>query len=176
MLHRPIEGDFPTYYQGYINLVPEGDLLTILKENLTKTTLLFKSIPNSLVTYRYAPSKWSIKEVLGHISDTERIMSYRLLRIGRGDDTALSGFDENLYVEGASFDQLSMSSLLEDFTATRLATLTLVKNMPEEAWNRKGFTNNGEIISRAISYIIAGHELHHREIVRKKYLVDLGSY
>jgi hypothetical protein len=173
MLHRPIEGEFPAYYDGYIKLVPTGELLPILKESLTETITLFESISDSDATFRYAPTKWSIKEVLGHMTDTERVMSYRLLRIGRGDDTPLSGFDENLYVKGSSFHELPLKSILDDYIATRNATITLVNNIPEEAWSRKGIANDCEITARAIAYIIAGHECHHREIVRERYLANL---
>ena len=170
MLQRPFESEYPPYYHAYINLVPEGELVSILKENLVSTKKLFESISESNGKFSYAPGKWSIKEVLGHMTDTERIMSYRLLRVGRGDQTALAGFDETLYVEGSHVHQLPIKNILEDFIATRNATLTLVHNMPESAWENKGFANNNEITARAIAYIIAGHAIHHRKIITDRYL------
>ena len=173
MLQRPSESEYPKYYLPYVQLVPEGDLVEILKENLEKVTALVEGIFEEDGLFRYAENKWSIKEVLGHITDTERIMSYRLMRVGRGDQTELPGFDENVYVQGAKSNQLPMKSLLEDFIATRNATISLVKNMPEEAWTNKGFANNSEITTRAIAYIIAGHENHHRNIITDRYLSKL---
>lgn len=169
MLQRPNESEFPPYYAGYIRLVPDGELLQVLKDDLDKTVSLFGGMAEEESQFRYAPNKWAIKEVLGHMTDTERIMSYRLLRIGRGDQTALAGFDENVYVDGAHFDRLPIKTILEDFTATRNATLTLIQNMPEETWNNKGFANNTEITTRAIAYIIAGHAIHHKKVVTERY-------
>lgn len=173
MLQRPLESEYPPYYAAYIKLVPEGELLSILKESLVKTKELFESISEANEQFRYAPGKWSIKEVLGHMTDTEKIMSYRLLRFGRGDQTALAGFDEKLYVEGSHVNQLPMKSILDDFTATREATITLVQNMPEAAWAKKGFANNNQISTRALAYIIAGHTTHHRKIITDRYLAML---
>ena len=170
MLQRPNESEFPAYYQPYVKLVPEGELLQVLKNNLEETTQLFEGISEEDSHFRYDENKWSIKEVLGHMADTERIMSYRLLRVGRGDETALAGFNENLYVNGAHFDRLPLNEILDDFIATRAATITLIQNMPEEAWANKGFANNTEITTNAIAYIIAGHAIHHRKIVIERYL------
>lgn len=173
MLQRPLASEYPEYYVPYVNLVPEGDLLSVLKENLVKTVALFEGISEEDGHFRYSPNKWSIKEVLGHMADTERIMSYRLLRIGRGDQTALAGFNENDYIEGSDFSRLSIKNILEDFTATRNATITLIQNMPEKAWAHKGFANNTEVTARAVAYIIAGHAIHHRKIIKERYLAVL---
>lgn len=173
MLQHPNESEYPEYYKPYVSLVPEGDLLTILKDNLDQITELFAAISEENSLFRYAENKWSIKEVLGHITDTERIMSYRLLRVGRGDKTALAGFDENFYVKGAQTDRLPLKAILEDFIATRKGTITLIQNMPETAWTNKGIANGTEITPRAIAYIIAGHETHHRNIITERYLNNI---
>ncbi|MED4205609.1 DinB family protein [Neobacillus mesonae] len=170
MLQRPIENEYPKYYVPYVQSVPEGDLTEILNDHLEKMTELFEGISEEDSLFRYAENKWSIKEVLGHITDTERIMSYRLLRVGRGDQTELAGFDENFFVRGAKSNQRSLKDLLEDFIATRNATISLIKNMPEEAWTNEGFANGSQITTRAIAYIIAGHEVHHRSIIKDRYL------
>ncbi|MEH6905836.1 DinB family protein [Neobacillus drentensis] len=170
MPQRPLASEYPEYYKPYVNLVPEGDLFTLLKETLVKTIELFESLSEDDVLFRYAENKWSIKEVLGHMADTERIMSYRLLRVGRGDQTALAGFDENDYVQGSQVNILPIKNILEDFIATRKATLTLIQNLPDEAWANIGFANNTEVTARAIAYIIAGHALHHFNIITEKYL------
>jgi uncharacterized damage-inducible protein DinB len=170
MLPRPLVSEYPEYYQPYVSLVPEDNLLTLLKGNLVKTIELFESLSEEDGLFRYAENKWSIKEVLGHMADTERIMSYRLLRVGRGDQTALAGFNENDYVQSSQINKLPIKSILEDFIATRKATLTLFQNMPEESWANIGFANNTEVTARAIGYIIAGHALHHFNIIRDRYL------
>ncbi|MBM7650847.1 DinB family protein [Neobacillus cucumis] len=171
MILRPEANEFPEYYVPYVKLVPEGDLLEILKDNFEKTTALFEGLSEEKGLYRYATGKWSIKEVLGHMADTERIMSYRLLRVGRGDKTPLAGFNENDYIAESNFDGLPIKKLLEDFTAVRNATITLINNLPENAWEKIGFANNTEITTRAIAYIIAGHALHHLKIINERYLV-----
>jgi len=170
MLQRPLVSEYPEYYKPYVNLVPDGDLLSLLKEHLVKTIELFESLSEEAGHFRYAENKWSIKEVLCHMADTERIMSYRLLRAGRGDQTALAGFDENEYIQGSQIHKLPIKNILEDFIATRKATLTLIQNMPEEAWANIGFANNTEVTTRAIAYIIAGHALHHFNIISDRYL------
>ncbi|MEO2077941.1 MAG: DinB family protein [Bacillus sp. (in: firmicutes)] len=175
MLQRPLTSEYPEYYVPYVDLVPEGDLLTILNEDLKSTMALFEGISNEEGHFRYAPDKWSIKEVLGHMTDTERIMSYRLLRIGRGDQTALAGFNENEFVEGSQINNQSINDILEDFVATRKATITLIKNMPAEAWSYKGNANNTEVTTRAIGYIIAGHAIHHKKIISERYLSAKNS-
>jgi len=173
MLQRPLENEYPDYFVPYVNLVSDGDLLSILKENLEATIVLFDGLSEEDGHFRYAPGKWSIKEVLGHMTDSERIMSYRLLRIGRGDQTPLAGFDENDYIGGSQFDQLPNKLILEDFAATRNATITLIQNMAEDAWGRKGIANETETTPRAIAYIIAGHAIHHRKIISERYLPAL---
>lgn len=175
MLHRPIEGEYPSYFEGYIKLVPNGEIVSILQENLLGTISLFQGIPVSNGDFQYAPDKWSIKEVLGHMTDTERIMSVRLLRFGRGDSTPLPGFNENIYVKGANFNQRTLENLLDEFTVTRNATITLIQNMSEESWGRKGLSNNHETTARSLAYMITGHELHHCQIIRERYLAALKS-
>jgi uncharacterized damage-inducible protein DinB len=172
MLERPLVGEYPEYYQPYVNLipVPEYDLLSILKENLERTITLFEGISEEDAHFRYAENKWSIKEVLGHMTDTERIMSYRLLRIGRGDQTPLAGFNENDYVDSSQINRLPIKNVLDDFVATRKATITLIQNMPEETWDKKGVANSMEITTRAIAYIIVGHAIHHLKIINERYL------
>ncbi|MDR6999965.1 DinB family protein [Neobacillus niacini] len=173
MLQRPNENEFPAYYQPYIQLVPEGDLLQVLKEDLQETITLFEGISEEDSYFRYDENKWSIKEVLCHVTDTERIMSYRLLRVGRGDETTLAGFNENDYIKGAQIERLPLKNILDDFIATRNATISLIQNMQETVWENKGFANKMPITTRAIAYIIAGHAIHHKKIVTERYLTAL---
>ncbi|MBO0959733.1 DinB family protein [Neobacillus sp. MM2021_6] len=175
MLQRPVDNEYPKYYVPYVKLVSDGDLLSILKENLAEMVALFEGLSEEDGHFRYATDKWSIKEVLGHMTDTERIMSYRLLRVGRGDQTPLAGFDENDYINGSQFDLLSNKEILEDFKAVRHATITLIQTMADDGWNRKGIANGTEITTRAIAYIIVGHAIHHGKIIKERYLTDLNK-
>ncbi|WP_160723798.1 DinB family protein [Bacillus sp. USDA818B3_A] len=170
MVQRPEAKEFPKYYVPYVNLVPDGDLLEILKENLLKTTALFERLSEENGLHRYAAGKWSLKEVLGHMTDTERIMSYRLLRVARGDKTPLPGFNENDYIAESNFNELPIQQLIQDFTAVRQAAMTLITNLPKNTWKKTGFANNTEISAQAIAYIIAGHALHHLKIINERYL------
>lgn len=133
MLDRPSNEEYNANFEKYVKLVPEGDIRHILSHSLKSTTDVFTSVTEEQANYRYAPGKWNLKEVLGHMTDNERIMSYRLLRIARGDKTPLAGYDENALNSGASFDRCPLVDLLEDFSAVRRATLTLLRGLSEEA-------------------------------------------
>ena len=119
--------------------------------------------------FRYAPDKWTAKQVLGHLCDSERIFAYRALRIARGDQTPIEGFEQDDYVRNGPFAQIPLSEIIEDYIAVRRATLTLLRNLDEPAWTRRGVANKSEVTVRALAYIIAGHELHHRRILEEKY-------
>ncbi len=170
MLQRPLKDEYPDYYLPYIELVPTGDFVKLLQDNLKEVVTLFKGLSEEEALSRYAPGKWSVKEVLGHITDTERIMSYRLLRVSRGDQTPLAGFNETDYVEAAQTNSLPMEDILQDFITTRNATISLIQNTPIEAWANIGNANGMKITTRAIAYIIAGHQIHHCKLVRERYL------
>jgi hypothetical protein len=166
----PSNEEYNTYFERYVRLIPEGDICDILTQSLKNTTDVFSTVTEDRANYRYAPEKWSLKEVLGHITDNERIMSYRLLRIARGDKTPLAAYDQDVLMSGASFDTCSLTDLLEDYTIIRHATLTLLRGLTEEAWSRRGIVNDSESSARAWAYIIAGHELHHMNVIKEKYL------
>ncbi|MBP1995084.1 DinB family protein [Paenibacillus eucommiae] len=170
MTNRPSSEEYGAYYEQYIGLVPDGDVSGILTQGLEDTTRLLSGVPEQQGSYRYAAGKWSLKEVLGHITDTERIMSYRLLRIARGDKTPLAGYDQDDFIKGASFDSSTLAELIEDYTFVRRSTLTLLRGLPDEAWSRSGSANQSELTARALAYIIAGHELHHIKVITEKYL------
>ncbi len=125
--------------------------------------------------YRYAPDKWSVKEVLGHVIDTERIFAYRALRIARNDKTPIEGFEQDDYVRAALSGNRTLAGLIEEFSAVRHAGLLLFRSFDPEAWVRKGIASQKEISVRALVYVIAGHELHHRKILQEKYLLAAGS-
>jgi hypothetical protein len=167
---RPANDEYNAYFERYVRLVPEGNIFDILTQSLKNTTNVFSTVTEDQANYRYAPEKWRLKEVLAHITDNERIMSYRLLRIARGDKTPLAGYDQDALMSGASFDSCSFADLLEDYTVVRRSTLTLLRGLSEEAWSRKGIVNDSESSARAWAYIIAGHELHHINVIKEKYL------
>ncbi|MFK7691524.1 DinB family protein [Paenibacillus sp. HJGM_3] len=170
MNERPTKEEYGLYYEQYISLVPEGDIRELLAQALEENTAVWSALSEEKGLFRYASGKWSVKEVLGHLIDGERIMSYRLLRIGRGDPTMLSGFDQDAYVQGAAFDAVPLAQLVEEYTVVRRATLLLLKGLPEEAWSRAGSANNSVLTTRALAYIIAGHERHHMRILKERYL------
>lgn len=167
---RPQPGEYAPYYERYISLVPGHDVLPALEDQRRQTLLLLSGRPESEGDLRYAPGKWSLKEVLGHINDTERIMSYRALRISRGDATPLAGFEQDDYIRNGPFASCTLADLIEDYIAVRRATVSLLRNLDQTAWSRRGVANNNDVTVRALAYTIAGHELHHRRIVEEKYL------
>jgi uncharacterized damage-inducible protein DinB len=170
MDNMPATYEYAEYYRTYVKLVPEGDILHILNEQMKETVIMLSTLSQEQSEYRYAPGKWSVKEVVGHITDTERIMSYRLLAIARGETVSLPGYDENRYVEAADFDKQSLKDLLDHFACVRQSTIHLIKSLSEEALSRRGIANSSEVTVRALITIMAGHELHHRNILKERYL------
>ncbi|MGZ4732824.1 MAG: DinB family protein [Terriglobales bacterium] len=168
VIGRPDSSEYAPYYGKYVSLVPEGDILVTLGRQSLETVALLA--PREAVgDSRYAPGKWSVKESLGHLIDTERVFSYRALRIARNDKTPLAGFEQDDYVKYGPFAQLSLSTLLEEFTLVRKATVALFRALDETAWTRRGVVSNNEVTVRALAYMIAGHELHHRRIFQERY-------
>ena len=171
MWTKPSNEEFPAYFGKYIDLVSEGSLEDTLIKQLKDTSAFLSNMSETQANYRYATGKWTLKEVIGHITDTERIMSYRVLRISRGDRTPLEGYDDEQYVKEAAFHSRSLPDLLKDFSTVRQSTVSLVRSLPGDVWSRKGIANNNEISVRALAYIIAGHELHHVKIIKDKYVI-----
>jgi DinB superfamily len=167
---RPQPGEYTPYYDRYVSLVPANDVLAALEDQRREMLLLLCGRTEADGDLRYAPDKWSLKEVLGHMNDTERIMSYRALRISRGDATPIEGYEQDDYVRNGPFARLPLADLIEDYIAVRRATVSLFRNLDEAAWSRRGVANKNEVTVRALAYIIAGHELHHRRIIEEKYL------
>jgi uncharacterized damage-inducible protein DinB len=167
---RPAEDEHLPYYRRYIDLVPEGDLLDIMARQNDVSLDLLRGLSEDQGAYRYAPGKWSIKELVAHLSDAERLFADRALRFARADSTALPGFEEDDYVRNGTFDSFSLADLTAGFANVRRATLSLFTLMLPEATTRKGRANNAEITVRALAYVIAGHELHHMNVLRSRYL------
>lgn len=171
LIPRPEATEYAPSYGAYISQVPGGDLLAILEDQRRDTQLLLAALPKPTALHRYAPGKWSVKEVLGHLSDTERVFSYRALRFARGDAQPLAGFDEQAWVPAAGFDRRALADLLADLDAVRRATIALFRGLDAGALARKGTANNREITVRALAYVIAGHERHHVGILKERYRV-----
>jgi hypothetical protein len=167
---RPEPGEAAPFYTGYISLVPGSDVLAALEGQRRQMLLLLSGRTDADGDFRYAPGKWNLKEVLGHINDGERILSYRALRIARGDTTPIEGYEQDDYVRNSPFAQRPLADLIEDYIAVRRATVSLFRNLDEPAWTRRGIANKNDVTVRALAYIIAGHELHHRKILEEKYL------
>ncbi len=168
-LTRPQPDEYAPYYQKYISLVPEADILATLDDQRRQMMLLLSGRTDDDGEFRYAPGKWSAKEVIGHVCDTERIFAYRALRISRGDQTPIEGFEQDDYVRNGPFATHPLSDVIEDYIAVRRASLTLFRNLDEAAWSRRGTASQKQVTVRALAYMIAGHELHHRRILEEKY-------
>jgi DinB superfamily len=167
---RPTPSDYPAFYETYVSLVQNSDPIAQLEQQLEDTLNLLRGISETESQMRYAPDKWSLKQVLGHMIDTERVFSYRALWFARGDQTPLPGFDQNEFMENSRFDALVWTDLIGEFEFMRRANLLAFKSFDEAAWNRAGSASGGRFTTRAKIYAIAGHELHHVRIIREKYL------
>ena len=167
---RPKSSEYAPYYERYVSKVPDGDIVGTLRSQLEETLALIRGIPDSRGDFRYAEGKWSIKELLGHVIDSERVFTYRALRFGRGDATPLPGFEQDDFVRGADFSKRSLSDLAEEFEHVRRATISLFASLEANAWDRRGKANDTEVSVRGIAFIVAGHERHHVEILKTRYL------
>jgi len=170
VIQRPDDTEYASYYGRYITLVPAGDILTTLVHQNEATMALLRGLSESQGGFRYAPGKWSIKELVAHLSDAERIFADRALRFARADPTLLPGFEENDYVRNGSFDSFHLADIATGFENVRRSTVSLFRLTSGEASARRGKANNAEVSVRALAYIIAGHELHHMNILRTRYL------
>jgi DinB family protein len=166
---RPEPDEIPSPWVGYIKRVPEIDPVMVLAAQIEETAMLLQGLTDGEALYRYERGKWSIKEVVGHLADVERIMAYRALRIARGDTTPLAGFDENAYVPVAKFDSRSLTDLVGELRTARAATLVLLRTFDADAWRRRGTANGKPVSVRALAFMIPGHERHHVEILRTRY-------
>lgn len=167
---RPAPDEYAPYYGRYIEKVAEGDIVRTLQRQIGETVGALRAIPESKAGHRYAPGKWSIREVVGHLGDAERIFAYRALRIARGDETPLPGFDENAFVARARLDDRPFAGLVDEYEIVRAATVALFDSLFPEEWIRRGIASEKGVSVRALAWITAGHELHHLEVLRSRYL------
>jgi len=167
---RPEPTEYAPYYGRYVGLVPNGDIVETLSTQLDATLRLLRSLLEEKGDARYAPGKWSVREVIGHVVDAERIFTYRALRFARADETALASFDENAFVSNASFNDRTLGSLLDEFEAVRRASVLLFAAMNATEWMRRGVASGNPMSVRAAAWVTAGHEVHHLDILRTRYL------
>ena len=172
-LTRPLPGEYAEGYAPYLAAAPEGDPLALLQSQLGEVTARFAGLSEAQGTFRYAPGKWSLKDLIQHLADTERIFAYRCLRVGRGDAAPLPGFEEDAYAVAAQADEHTMADLLADFRTARTASVSLFRSLPDAAWEQRGTTNGRAITARCIPYICLGHAAHHLDVIRERYLPGL---
>jgi hypothetical protein len=168
-ISRPANDEYAPYYETYISKVPDQDLLQLLASQIEVTCAMLRNVPESGADASYAPRKWTVKEVVGHMIDTERIMAYRLLRVARGDTTPLPGFEQDDYVKSANFHLRTLGSLIEEFRLARASTLALLRGLDATTLTRRGAADGKPVSARALAYIIAGHERHHVGILQERY-------
>jgi hypothetical protein len=170
LISKPQAGEFAANFAGYIGLVPDGDVLSTLATQIEGTLTTLRAVSETGSLKRYESNKWSVREVVGHMIDSERIFAYRALRFARNDQTPLPGFEQDDYIGPGQFDERAWSGLISEFEAVRLSNLAMFRGLPQDAWSRKGIATGNPISVRALAYVIAGHERHHMKILRERYL------
>lgn len=171
IMKRPETTEFPEFYAEYTKLVPEEDILPVLSAQPAEMRTLFAGVPEHLGSFAYDAEKWTVKQVLGHVLDTERILGYRLLRIARGDQTPIEGFEQDDYIEFGRFNSRTIQDLIGDLELVRKANMSLLESLNEDDFARQGTANNNRFTARAIALIMAGHVRHHLGILETKYLI-----
>lgn len=171
-MQRPAENDYASFYASYVARVPEEDILSTIEQQSSETQRLISSLDETRAMHRYAEGKWSVKEVIGHMTDAERVFGYRALCIARGDTNSLPGFDENEYMQFANFDAWRLGDLAESYALVRRSNIVMFRNLPEDAWDRRGVANESGVTVRALAFILVGHERHHLNVLRERYLIQ----
>jgi uncharacterized damage-inducible protein DinB len=166
---RPQTDEYAEPYAGYVGAVPDGPILVRLEEEGARSLALYGAIDDAGSRHRYALGKWTVRQVLAHVTDSERVFAYRALRIARGDRTPLAGFDQELWMNGLDVERRPLPDMVEEWRHVRAATLLLFRGFVPEAWERRGVASGYEVSVRALAWIAAGHELHHRRILAERY-------
>lgn len=172
---RPDSADYAPYNEAYISKVPEGDVVEVLQKQIVRMSDLFGGMTDEQASFRYAPGKWSLKQLIGHLTDTERVFVYRAVTIARGDTTPLPGYDENDFVAGANFDERSLADLLSEFALNRKSSIAFFRTLDPAAWELTGTANGFRYSVRAIAFVIAGHLEHHLRVIGERYLPNLSD-
>lgn len=169
---RPEKSEYAEFYAGYVSHVTEAAIFPAIKEQISEVEKFFAEITEEKGAFAYAEGKWTIKELLGHLIDGEKILAYRALRIARSDKTPIEGYDENTYIENGNFNDLPIAALIEEFVLVRKANVRFFESLPEKAWTRIGTANGKEFSVRALAFIIVGHVRHHLQVIRERYLAQ----
>ncbi|SPE22370.1 conserved hypothetical protein [Candidatus Sulfopaludibacter sp. SbA3] len=167
---RPDSSEYFAYYGKYISLVPDGDIVQALASERDTTLGVLDTVSDEKSLYRYAPGKWSIRECYVHLIDAERVFAYRALRFARADQTPLASFEQDDYVGPSGADSRAWPGIVDEYRVVRAATIALFANLPADSWTRTGVASGNPISVRALAYIIAGHDMHHRNLLRERYL------
>lgn len=170
---QPLESEYAPYYSGYVGHVNEDEILPVLRSQLDALDVLLGRVAPERETFRYAEGKWSIREVVGHLIDAERVFGYRAFSIARSDRQNLPGFDENDYMLTAPYNRIDLEDLLSELRLVRLSNIAMLRNLDEESWMRIGTANDNQVSVRALAFIMAGHARHHMGVLRERY--GLGS-
>ena len=170
IMQRPKSNEYPPYYNRYVNLVDDEDILGVLENQKQEMSNLLNGLGEEAASFRYQPDKWSIKEVIGHIIDVERIFAYRALRFARNDNTPLPEFDQDSYITQSNYDLRTMIDIADEYRTVREATITMFFSFADEFYTRVGTASGFKFTVKAIPFIIAGHEAHHLRIIRGKYI------
>ena len=167
---RPEASEYAPYYERYVSLVPDGDVTGTLARQGEEVLALLGGVTEERAGFRYEPGKWSVKEVVGHVIDAERVFAYRAMAIARGDRAALPGMDQEEYMAGSDFDARTLADLAEEFSHLRRSNVLMLRGLTPAAWSRRGVASGNEVTVRALAYIIAGHAAHHLQVLRTRYL------
>jgi len=166
---RPDSSEYATHFERYVSLVPEAGVVGVMEKQLDEVVKVFRAVARERESYRYAPGKWSVRQLAGHLIDAERVFGYRALCVARGEKANLPSFDENAYVANASFDAHPLDQLADEFALIRRSNLVMFRHLASEAWDRKGIADGHEITVRALAFIMAGHARHHLGVLATRY-------
>jgi hypothetical protein len=169
-MNRPTSTEYAPYYERYVSQVSESDIMPVLRSQMDELDVLLEHVAPEQETYRYAVDKWSIRQIVGHLIDGERVFGYRLFCIARGEQQNLPGFDQNDYMLTAPYDQIELEDLLSELRLIRLGNMAMLRTLHEEAWSRAGSANSNQVTVRALAFILAGHVRHHMNVLRERYL------
>ena len=167
--NRPGGDEFGAHFGGYIGEVPDGDIFDTLEREGERAVTLLRELPPERSRHAYAPGKWTVRDVVAHVTDAERVFAYRALRFGRADPTPLASFDQEVFWPHAHANSRRWTDLIDDFRTVRASSLHLFRSFEPEDWLRRGTASGVEITVRALAWVVAGHELHHRRILRERY-------
>lgn len=172
-MQRPSKNEYAEYYDRYVSLVEETDIIAAMEEQLHEVEQIFAEISEEKSLYAYAEGKWTIKELIGHLADGEMIFAYRALRISRADKTPIEGFEQDDYIENSNFNSMRLADLIEELVLSRKISLILFGNLTEDAWKRTGTASDATVSVRALAFMMVGHIRHHLRILRERYLNEV---